>query len=169
MADSKKFDLLNMWRDKRAASEPVPPASTATSPNSSFRNYADVLVPSSEKKEQAAHVISLQAAQGAVEQIERLTGDSDISHDALLELWQRVLIHETDAWEDLRVTVFKFIQACVRFKQRPLGQELSVMSSLRPVFFDVLFRHYGDELHVTRTLEKLVENFQSKENPVNHL
>jgi len=158
MADSKKFDLLNIWRDKRSVSESVPLASTAPSPNSSFRNYADVLVPSAEKKEQAALVVSLHAAQGAVEQIERLTGGSAISCDALLELWQRVVVHETDAWEDLRVTVFKFIQACVRFQQRPLGQELSAMAILRPVFFDLLFRHHGDELHVTRTLGKLVEH-----------
>jgi hypothetical protein len=167
MADSKKFDLLNIWREKRAPSEMQVPNSSATSPNSSIRNFADVValfdsanlmaVQSSEKKD-AAHIISLHAAQAAVEQIEKLTVASDMSRDAVLELWHRVVAHESDAWEDLRAMVFKFIQACIRFQQRPLGQELSVLSSLRLVFFDVLFQHVGDELHVTRTLEKLVEH-----------
>jgi hypothetical protein len=168
MADSKKFDLLNIWREKRAPqSEMQLPISSATSPNSSIRNFADVValfdsanlmaVQSSEKKD-AAHIISLHAAQAAVEQIERLAVASDMSRDAVLELWHRVVAHDSDVWEDLRATVFKFIQACIRFQQRPLGHELSVLSSLRPIFFDVLFQHTGDELLVTRTLEKLVEH-----------
>ena len=154
MADSKKFDLLNIWREKRAPqSELQLPISSATSPNSSIRNFADVValfdsanlmaVQSSEKKD-ASHVISLHAAQAAVDQIEKLTVASEISRDSVLELWHRVAAHDSDAWEDLRATVFKFIQACIRFQQRPLGQELSVISSLRPVFFDLLFQHAGD-------------------------
>jgi hypothetical protein len=168
MADSKKLDLLNFWRDKRApASDSQHPASAAISPNSSLRNFADVVAlfdipnltaPSSEKKEHATHLVALHAAQAAIDHIENLTLDSEITREALLELWHRVTAHVSDPWEDLRASVFKFIQACVRFQHRPLGQELSVLSSLRPVFFDFLFQHAGDELLVTRTLEKLVEH-----------
>jgi hypothetical protein len=168
MADSKKFDLLNIWRDKRAPSSELQSiASSATSPNCSIRNFADVValfdsaslasVPSSDKKEHA-HFLVLHAAQAAVEHIDRLAGASDISRDALKELWDRVSAHKSDAWEDLRTMVFKFIQACLRFQLCSLGQELSVLASFRPVFFDLLFKHSGDELLVTRTLEKLVEH-----------
>lgn len=170
MTDSKKFDLLNIWRDKRAPASDLQHASSmAVSPNSSLRNFADVVAlfdsaslsaaPSSEKKEHSAHLIShLHAAQAAVEQIEKLSVDTDISREALLELWHRMIAHASDSWEELRAMVFKFIQACIRFQHRPLGQELSVLSSLRPLFFDLLFQHAGDELLVTRTLEKLVEH-----------